>query len=363
MVQLFRSGRCSCVSSRTMDCDELTVCTLTESPLEGALEKLSLGQPAGRRVSPHRLLTLPMEVLDGIFRQTDSHDALALSGTCTRLRPLATWAYSDIRFALGRPERPKVLSATVEALQLLTGALRSRPDHAMAVRSIVLCDPIPANLQAVNSANVPWPTWNLLAEQLDFNIAELLSLTPMLRRFIWSNYAVGHYTDIQQTMTQLKRLQCLQEVSLYRARAEIPDVDLDSRTHSIRPERLSVDCLKSSPWWCSPFLRNNNRLRSLDLRFVGDPQDTDWARELYLAAISWRKLETLNVECSEEGARAMLGLIAHCAACESWPSLASISFKPMFSHNRSILPEFLTTLRSFPIRRLHLTVNEFVQSL
>ena len=280
-----------------------------------ALEKLSLSEPAAKRGSPQCLPLLPAEVLAGIFRQTDSRDALALSGTCTQLRPFATWAYRDIRFALGRPEHPKTLSATVEALQLLLGALRSRPDYAMAVRSIVLCDPIPASLRVVNSANVPWPSWNLLAAQLDFSVAELLLLTPMLRRFIWSNYAVGDYIDAQQTTSQLKKLQHLQEVSVYRIWAEISDAELAARTHSIRVEKFSVDCFKSSPWWCLPFLRSNNRLRSLDLRFAGDPQDTEWTRELYLAAISWRKLKTLNVECSEEGAHAMLGLIKHCAVC------------------------------------------------
>lgn len=282
-------------------------------PLEKAVETLSLHDATSGPSSQSTALSLPDAVVEDIFRHLNSHDALVLSATCTKLRSRATWAYRELHFVLGRPELPKTLAMTLESIQLLLAVLRSCPHYASNIHSITLYDAIPSDLITVKSDAVPWMAWNLLVESLDEHVSQLLSLTPMLRQFVWSDYSVGTYMSAQRTIPQLRKLQHLQTISIFRVHGPLSNQTLSSRILSPKPERLWIDTMLTDPHWILPFLQGNNQLRSLDLRHVGDARDVEWFRELSMVGIAWRKLQTLNVTCTEEGAQGMITLMKHCA--------------------------------------------------
>ena len=291
---------------------------ISSPPLEKIIEGLSLDDTPYTPSSRSIVHSLPPAVLDAVFSHFDSREALALSATCKQFQPYATWAYKELRFVLGQPERPETLVATLETIRSLLLVLQSRADYATSVRSITLCDPIPPVVTPFDEKAVVWEAWDLLVENLDELIAQVITQTPMLRHFAWSDYSVRFYMNGTRSIAQLKKLQHLQSLSTFRVYGQSADYDITSQDCAPPLERFVVDCLHSAPYWYLPFLRGNNRLRSLDLRFPGHPEDRKWLQELCMAGLSWSNLRTLNITCTEDEAPWMIHLMRHCAVGFMW---------------------------------------------
>lgn len=284
-----------------------------DATLEKALSGLLLH--SSKELPRTHLLSLPEEILRRIYRHLDSREALALSATCRRLHPWTIWAYRELRFILGRPETPVVLATTVESMQLLLDVLRSRPNYATSIRAIIICDPSPDRIFQVDDNEVPLATWKLLVESLDERIAKLVSVSVMLERFLWSDYAVCKFLTAQRTVRQLKHLRHLRELSLFRVCYPTSDHDLSTPRCSQALEHFSADCRAAEPYFCLPFLWGNGSLRSVHLKYVTEFQDPWWFQQLCAAGESWKNLQTLSVTCSEEGALTMDAFMRHCAVC------------------------------------------------
>ena len=248
-----------------------------------AVPPLSLQTHTHLLSPPSTMLLLPDPVLDRLHGFFESHDALALSATCKQLYPRTTRAYRDLRFRLESAASPStILARTLERMNLLLGVLRDQPRYRPKVRSIELCGP-PLDFQhpPVEPSKAQWHGLALLLESLDFSLAQVIELCTDLRRFVWSNYAVGAALPASATLEALAQLRHLRVLDCFHVQAELSS-SVVRPTTICKPEEVSLDCGGTRPYWCIPFLMDNAALRSLRLVYVAEYDEPQW-----LEALCW----------------------------------------------------------------------------
>jgi hypothetical protein len=254
---------------------------------------------------------LQSSILDRLYGFLASREALALSATCQQLYPRTSSAYSELRFHLGRLNCPVIFTQTTENVDRLLGVLRAQPRYATNVHSIVLCDPYTGD-ETAQASGKHWQGWRLLADGFDFRLAQVVDLCTELRRFVWSNYMFGICLPADLTVKSLKSLRHLRELSCFLIEAGLP-VSKVAPTTTCKLEQISIDCGGGEPFWCFPFLHQNDALRSLRLMYVADDKDPGWLNALCMAGVSWKNLKSLTIDCSAPGIPTMIELMRHCA--------------------------------------------------
>ncbi|KAJ3544315.1 hypothetical protein NM688_g5757 [Phlebia brevispora] len=323
--------------------------------LNAVVAQLSLEPLASRSATAPSRTTSKIEMLSSklqclILNHLTSRDALSLTSACKSLRLLSSAAYAELCFLVAGPGDEDSLAKTVARLRQLLDVLRSHPEYASQTHSLFIHD------KPNNTNRQPTRAWGFLMDSWDEHLSRLVSLTQGVRYFAWFACDPQIVGIADRTVVQLLRLPHLCKVSLCRlhisSAAQLPTFRQKTRAHI---EDVCLELDEMLPQWCNLFLMDNEALRSLYIRELAQADRNAWVYGFLASCHSWCNLQTLTISCYGHTLTSMITLLQHCGSHGYCLSLSSISVHVQYDDK--VLPQLLSALSYFNLRRLRFVVN------